>query len=183
MYVNNQRPTFNIVVACQADGGIGANNGMPWKTDLKHFAQLTTKTREPGRRNVVIMGRNTFLSIGRPLPNRINAVVSASYKRTMDRLNLDTSARASLVICGSVLSAIKLARYENTGNIYVIGGGEIYNYVLDPMVFNYSIDKIYVTKVNSDMQCDKFFPIHYVKNKYAVHTTYKTGEFTVTVYK
>lgn len=64
---------FNIIVAVDFKNGIGKNNTIPWKNseDMKHFKNITTGT-------TIIMGRRTFESIGKPLPNRINIIVSSS---------------------------------------------------------------------------------------------------------
>jgi dihydrofolate reductase len=67
---------FDLVIGRTIKGGIGKNNALPWKlpSDLKMFKKITTSGPS---RNSVIMGRKTFQSIGsRPLPNRLNIVLS-----------------------------------------------------------------------------------------------------------
>lgn len=126
----------SIVVAYDKNYGIGAANDLLWlrdlPDDLKHFRDLTTG-------NVVIMGRKTFDSIGRPLGNRQNIIVS----------------RHPMVIEGvsvvdSIDKAYKVADPEK--EIFVIGGGEIYRQAID------SVDRIYATRVQETFKADVFFP-------------------------
>ncbi len=66
-----------IVAMCNSNRGIGINGSIPWRLpkDMKHFAKVTTHTKDPAKINAVLMGRLTWLSIPkhlRPLPNRLN---------------------------------------------------------------------------------------------------------------
>ena len=67
--------TVNLIVAVSKNGFIGKNGSLPWQIseDLKRFRKITSNS-------VVIMGKNTFLSIGKPLPNRENIVISTKLK-------------------------------------------------------------------------------------------------------
>src|SRR3989338_1802540 len=72
---------FNIVVAMDQNRGIGLDGKLPWhlKCDLRHFKEITTKTRDKNKRNAVIMGRKTWDSLPvrfRPLPDRVNVVIT-----------------------------------------------------------------------------------------------------------
>lgn len=133
-YHNNMK---NIVVAYDKNRGIGAHNDLLWQrdlpADLAHFKDLTTG-------NAIIMGRKTYESIGRPLPNRQNIVLS----------------REPLGIPGvTVVSNLDdaYAAVDSGKEIYVIGGGQIYALALP------TIDRIYATEVNADFpQADIFFP-------------------------
>ena len=77
---------FSIIVAVDSKNGIGKNNGLSWrlKEDMKHFRTLTLGGfKDFGIQNVVIMGRKTYESIPpkfRPLPNRLNIVISRSLE-------------------------------------------------------------------------------------------------------
>ena len=131
-----------IHAAIAENGVIGVDNGLPWKlsTDLKRF-----KERTMGR--PVIMGRKTYESIGRPLPGRLNIVVTR-----------DRGWRAEGVeTAGSLNDAITLAKTRlrcMTGidEIAVIGGGEIYAQAL-PLA-----DTLYVTHVLASPDGDTRFP-------------------------
>jgi dihydrofolate reductase len=125
-----------IVVAIDKNRGIGAENDLLWMrdlpADLAHFKKLTTG-------GSVIMGRNTFESIGRPLPNRENIVISST----------PTGIRGVLTV-NSLLSAYELARYP----IFVIGGGRVYADAIN------SMDKLYITEVQAEFsQASVFFPV------------------------
>lgn len=124
-----------IVVAIDKNNGIGAENDLLWQrdlpADLAHFKRLTTG-------GSIIMGRKTFESIGRPLPNRENIVVSRT----------PTGIAGTLTV-NSLNSAYELARYP----IFVIGGGQVYADAINDM------DVLYVTEVQADFpQATVFFP-------------------------
>lgn len=124
-----------IVVAVDQNMGIGANNDMMWSrdlpADLAHFKKVTTG-------GSIIMGRKTFESIGRPLPNRENIVVSSKPVGV-----------PGVLTATSLQSAYELARYP----IFVIGGGQIYAQAIDDM------DRLYVTHVNASFpEATVFFP-------------------------
>ena len=73
---------MNLIIACDINNGIGKENKLPWKIkeDLKYFRKVTTRTDFPTQKNIVIMGWNTWKSIGKPLKNRINIVMSRNHK-------------------------------------------------------------------------------------------------------
>lgn len=124
-----------IVVAIDKNNGIGADNDLLWQrelpADLAHFKKLTTG-------GSIIMGRNTFESIGRALPERENIVVSRT----------PTGVPGVLTAAGLV-SAYALARYP----IFVIGGGQIYAQAIN------DVDILYVTHVDADFSnASVFFP-------------------------
>ena len=126
---------ISIIVAIDENGLIGKRNGLPWKlpADLKHFKTLTSG-------HTVIMGRKTYDSIGKPLPNRTNIVVSRS-----DDLRID-----GCIIVKSPEEALK-ASLENQ-EIFVIGGAEIYRQFL-PLA-----QTIYMTEIHNKFDGDIFFP-------------------------
>ncbi len=124
-----------IVVAVDENMGIGANNDLLWQrdlpADLAHFKKLTSG-------GSIIMGRKTFESIGRPLPNRENIVVS----RTPTGVD-------GVLTAASLDSAYALARYP----VFVIGGGQLYAQAMD------TVDVLYVTHVAASFpQASVFFP-------------------------
>lgn len=125
----------SIIVAIDKNHGIGSNNDLLWGRDLPDdlaYFKRTTKNSS------VIMGRKTFESMGRPLPDRENIVVSHS----------PTSVPGTLS-AASLVSAYELARYP----VFVIGGGQIYKEAIDDM------DRLYVTEVNAEFpEATVFFP-------------------------
>jgi len=125
---------LSIIVATDAAGGIGIANRMPWHLpeDMAHFKRLTTG-------HAVIMGRKTYESIGRPLPNRRNIVVTRNGDWRQD--GVETA--------GSLEEAVVLAGAEPA---FVIGGAQIYTQAL-PLC-----DTLIVTEIASIFDCDAFFP-------------------------
>lgn len=118
------------------DNGIGADNQLLWHLpkDLKYFKETTTD-------HPIIMGRKTYESIGKPLPNRTNIVVS-KRKDWFEE---------GILIVGSVKEALKFAKKMNE-NIFIIGGGNIYEQTID------LADKLQVTLVKTQSKAEVFFP-------------------------
>ncbi|MBR9699285.1 dihydrofolate reductase [Candidatus Woesearchaeota archaeon] len=114
---------------------IGKDNWMPWdiKEELDHFRKQT-------KDSVVIMGGKTYRSINRPMPNRVNIVIS----RSMDKIEGCETAK-------SVDEALEKSKsYEKT--IFVIGGAEIYRQTID------KLDKMYLSFIKKEYEGDTFFP-------------------------
>lgn len=115
---------------------IGFGNQLLWHLpkDLKHFKDITSG-------HPVIMGRKTYESIGKPLPNRTNIVVSGK----------NDWFEEGILIVGSIKEAIKFAKKIDE-EIFIIGGGKIYEQTMD------IVDKLEVTLVKADLEADTFFP-------------------------
>lgn len=133
------------LVAVEQNQGIGFNNSMPWphlKGDMRWFARTT-------KGHIVIMGSNTWTSIGNALPDRINVVISS-------RLHVASNHTYS-----DPIEAIQdlQERYRNK-DIYIIGGAQLYNSVKE------LIDVYFVTEIDASYHCDKFFDLEFVKNKF-----------------
>ncbi len=130
-------PPLHLVAAVGRDRCIGKAGALPWRVpeDLKRFKALTTG-------HAVVMGRKTFESIGRPLPNRRNLVVTRGTPSLPDGVER----------CASVDEAIALAR-ETDPEPMVIGGGEIYAAALP------AATHLHLTTVDVEVEgCDAFFP-------------------------
>ena len=125
---------LSLVVAMARNRVIGAGGRLPWHlpADLKRFKEITM-----GR--PVIMGRKTFESIGKPLPGRVNIVV------TRRRGWSAPGCRAA----GTLEEAIAAA---GAGEVFVIGGGELYAAALP------RADRLYVTEVDAEVPGDTHFP-------------------------
>ena len=141
--------SFSIVVALsQTNNGIGKNGRLPWKLkkDMQHFRDLTTFCDKEGMQNAVIMGRKTWESIPkRPLKARRSFVIS----HTLDNLPAD------VVQCSSLRDALERARgMEEIDQIFVIGGERVFVEALKMP----GCEKLYVTSIFKDMECDVFFP-------------------------
>ncbi|MGO7584976.1 dihydrofolate reductase [Rhizobium ruizarguesonis] len=136
----------SVVARSYPDRIIGVENRLPWHlgTDLKHFKELT-------QGHVIIMGRKTFESLGRPLPNRVNIVLSRD--KVEDRPNVVWANNPETALLLADFYSICKANKQ----FFVIGGENIYN------LFQDVINKIFVTEVNSgpingDAKFDFDFP-------------------------
>ncbi|MDF1608452.1 dihydrofolate reductase [Hoeflea sp. YIM 152468] len=129
-----------LVAAHARNGVIGRDGDMPWRlpSDLKHFKAATLGTP-------VIMGRKTYLSIGRPLPGRANIVVSRSGFAADGVETVDSIERALDL-------ARKHARQSGANQVSVIGGGQIYALTID------RADELLLTEVDADLEGDTVFP-------------------------
>lgn len=128
---------ISLVVAASDNNVIGKGNALPWHLpdDMKHFRALTDG-------HVMIMGRKTFDSIGKALPNRKNIVIT--------RQEIDPAAGCDVV--HSLEEALALARSTGAEEAFIIGGGEIYAQAL-PLA-----DRVYLTRVHTTIDGDAYFP-------------------------
>lgn len=130
-----------LIWAMARNGVIGRDNKLPWylPEDLKYFKRVTTG-------KPVIMGRKTYDSIGRPLPNRTNIVVTRDASLTLEGVKVVTSLDDALDIARaeSVISDVE--------EVIVMGGAEIYAQALP------HADRLYVTLVHAEVEGDAFFP-------------------------
>ena len=126
---------LSIIVAMAANGVIGRDNQLPWHlpADLKHFRKLTTG-------KPILMGRKTWESIGRPLPERTSIVITR---------NRDYTAEGAVVV-NSIEAALKAAAPND--EIMIIGGSELFRQVLP------EVSTIYLTRVHADIEGTTFFP-------------------------
>jgi dihydrofolate reductase len=127
-------PRIILIVAMDLDRGIGANNQMPWHLpeDLARFKRLTSG-------HPIIMGRKTFDSIGRVLPNRRNIVITRNRDWSHEGVETAASLEDAIALCGE-------------GDIYVIGGGQIFAEAMD------IAHCIELTEIDARFGCDTFFP-------------------------
>lgn len=138
---------INIISAVCKNNGIGYNNKLPWhfSKDLKYFANLTKHDPQNGIKNAVLMGRNTWNSLAKPLPKRSNYVISRTMK--------DDFCFSSIDDC------LDYCRQSQYTNAWIIGGQQIYT---DAIVRD-DIDYLYLTKIKEEYLCDTFFPEYYQK--------------------
>ena len=134
-------PRIDIVAAVAENGVIGANGGLPFKlsTDMKRFKALTLG-------KPVIMGRKTFESIGKPLPGRINIVISRQPDFAADGVIFARSLDEAI----NIGTAATMANDADT--ICILGGGEIYAQAL------MRADRLLITHVEGMVKGDTFFP-------------------------
>ena len=164
---------ISLIAAIGKNRELGKDNKLLWHIpeDLKRFKKITLG-------HPVIMGRKTFESIGKPLPNRLNIIVSRSLKRSHPFGSEPQGRRLSrlnVVVAGSLEEAIEIARgviaseakqsnpseiaavancsfAMTSGEVFIIGGGQIYQEAM-PLA-----DKLYLTIVEGSPEADTFFP-------------------------
>ena len=126
--------TLTLIVATDRNNGIGINNALPWRLpeDLAFLKRTTTG-------HPIIMGRKTFDSIGRPLPNRRNIVIT----RNPDWHHAGVEAVSSLQAAAALVGE---------GEAFVIGGAQIYVEAL-PLA-----TRLIITEIQAEFACDAFFP-------------------------
>jgi dihydrofolate reductase len=138
---------ISIVAALDEKRGIGKNNDLLFRIpeDFERMKALTSG-------HPVIMGRRTFESIGRVLPNRTNIVISRNKDAVHHTLVYDTP---QVVICSSLEEAITEAK-KAPGNeeIIIFGGGQVFKEALGKGL----VDKLFLTVVEGDFGADTFFP-------------------------
>jgi dihydrofolate reductase len=129
------------LVALSNNFVIGVNNDLPWKLkkDLQHFSAYT-------QNKAIVMGRKTFESIGRPLPNRKNIVISSSLE-----------SQESLEVVPNLNQAIEVANQWNKDNsaeeeIVLIGGGYVFEESKN------IVNKLVLTRVDCEIDGDVFYP-------------------------
>ena len=128
-----------LIAAVARNGVVGRNNQLPWHipADLQYFKKITMG-------KPIVMGRLTYESIGRPLPERTNIVVTRDHSYQPKGVEVVHSLEDALALGGSLL-------FEG-GELMVIGGAQIYTEVL-PLA-----DVLYLTEVDAEVEGDAFFP-------------------------
>lgn len=154
-------PRLSMIVAVDEARAIGKDNRLLWNIpeDLKHFKELTSG-------HAVIMGENTYHSIGRPLPNRTNIVVT---------LNQELELPGCQVV-HSLDEAVRVAREHEKEEVFVMGGASIYKQFL-PM-----IDRLYLTLVNGEHEADTYFPDYSDFTKVISEEKHENGEYQFTFF-
>ena len=134
--------TVSLIVAIAKNNAIGKDNNLLWHlpADMKFFKETTTG-------HCIITGRKNYESIPskyRPLKDRTNIVVTRSLDYKED----------NWAVCNSIEAAIELAKSIGEKEVFVIGGGQIYQECLEKNL----IDKMYITNVDSVFEADTYFP-------------------------
>lgn len=127
---------LTLIAAAAENNALGKNNDLLWHLpdDFKRFKQLTTG-------HYIIMGRKTFESFPKPLPNRTHVIITRQNKYSVPE---------GCIVTDSLKKAIAVC--PKTEEIFIIGGGEIYSQALA------IADKIELTRVHTSLDADTFFP-------------------------
>ncbi len=128
---------ISAIVATAKNNVIGKDNNIPWylPADLKYFKKTTLGHH-------IIMGRKSFVSIGKPLPKRTNIII------TRDPFYIATGC----IVTHSIEEALHIAKENGEEEAFIIGGGQIYQQAF-PL-----LDKIYLTEVDAEVEGEIYFP-------------------------
>jgi dihydrofolate reductase len=126
---------ISLIVAMASNRAIGLNGQMPWhlSADLKHFKKITLQS-------VILMGRKTFESIGRPLPNRTNIIISNTIGYQPKGCQVFKDIASALKYCA------------DKPEVFVIGGSSLYQALFPKAHF------LYLTEIHKHFTGDTFFP-------------------------
>jgi dihydrofolate reductase len=130
---------ISCIVAADNHLAIGKDNQLPWHLpeDLKFFKRTTLGCP-------VVMGRNTWVSLGRPLPGRLNVVITSQPHYAVPH---------GVLVATSIEAALEQLRVQQVPEVFIIGGGQIFAHTL-PMV-----QRLYLTRVHTVVAgADVFFP-------------------------
>lgn len=140
---------LSIIVALADNNVIGINNQLPWHlpADLKHFKAVTTG-------KPIIMGRKTWQSLGHPLPNRLNLVVSRQADFSAEGAEVYPSLERALQ--RAEIWCITQTQYGvgYVDEIMLIGGAQLYKMALEANL----VDKLYLTRIHLSPDGDAYFP-------------------------
>ncbi|HXH18768.1 MAG TPA: dihydrofolate reductase [Chitinophagales bacterium] len=127
----------SIIAAASENNVIGKDNQIPWRlpADMRYFKSMT-------KGHVVVMGRKTFESLGKPLAGRVNIVITRKKDFHPE----------GVIVAPDIHQAMEKARQFSGKEIFIIGGGEIYRQSL------HLADRIYLTRIHRHFDGDTFFP-------------------------
>lgn len=151
-----EKPRISIIAAlAKPDRAIGRDNRLLWDIpeDMRHFRETTTG-------HTVIMGAKTFHSIGKPLPKRVNIVLSSDQALVLEGCS----------VVHSVEEALSKARECEKEEIFIIGGASIYQQMM-PFA-----DRLYLTVVEGRYPADTFFPEYHEFSEVISEETIKNGK-------
>jgi dihydrofolate reductase len=128
---------ITVIAAIAKNNALGKDNDLIWylPADLKRFKKVTTG-------HYILMGRNTFESIGKPLPNRTTIIITRNKNYYKE----------GCLIAGSIEEAIELAKEE--AQLFIIGGAQIYKEIMAKDL----ADQLDITLVHSEFDADVYFP-------------------------
>ncbi|WOC39582.1 dihydrofolate reductase [Polaribacter sp. HL-MS24] len=128
---------ITIIAAISTNNALGKDNDLIWRlpADLKRFKKVTTG-------HFILMGRNTFDSIGKALPNRTSVIITRNEHYQQE----------GCLIAGSIEEAIRFAKDEQ--EVFIIGGAQVYQQAMERNL----VDQLDITLVHEEFEADVFFP-------------------------
>lgn len=163
MTIQNSQIKISIITVIGRNRELGRDNKLLWhiSEDLKRFKKIT-------QGHAVIMGRKTFESLGKPLPNRLNVIITRdkNYQQKVFDRSINRLIEQKILICSSLEKGIKIGKlFEKENNkdneeLFIIGGGQVYQQGLP------YADKLYLTLVDADCpEADTYFPDYSTFNR------------------
>jgi len=146
--VDSNMMQISMIAAMANNRVIGANNNMPWHlpADLKHFKKITLG-------KPIVMGRKTYVSIGKALPGRLNIVVSSDVNFNLTDATVVNGCEQAIDVATEYCSKQKIENPE----VMIIGGGTIYKHFLR------FCHRLYLTQIELEVDGDTYFPDYSVK--------------------
>lgn len=143
--------TVSLIVAASENNAIGKNNALPWHLpdDLQYFKTMTLG-------KTVIMGRKTYESIGRPLPHRRNIVISTTVKSIAGCEVFDSLGSALVHLHDE--GEQHRSSGSQTAEVFIIGGARLFQEALMEIIGEFTVHKIYLTRVHADIDGDVLLP-------------------------
>ncbi|MFA6305626.1 MAG: dihydrofolate reductase [Candidatus Gracilibacteria bacterium] len=137
-----------IIVAVDSKNGIGKDNKMPWhfKKETQYFKEITTTVKDPSKKNMVIMGKNTWYSLPekyRPLKDRKNVVLTRDETLKIEGVEIYTSLNDAIVSAG-----------DDIEKVFIIGGATLFKESLT----HPNLTGLYITFIEKEYECDTYFP-------------------------
>jgi len=151
-----------LIWAEDKNKGIGKDNKLPWniKAEMEHFRNTT-------RGSIVVMGRKTFESIGRPLPKRVNIILTTNPSYKVE----------GCLVFDTVDKIISYYKTSNEGkDMYIIGGKQVYQSFIP------YADKLIISKIHNSYECDTFMDIP-LSNFKLVSKDESNSEFSIETYE
>ena len=177
---------LKAIMAHDVNFGIGINNTLPWKCsgDLAYFKQVTTG-------HIIVMGNNTWKSLGRKLPNRINVVIATEYDEVVHAnadivLTEKTMHVADGVECyfthsGHIIDTVvrsvaDIFEFQHK-DVWIIGGAEIYKQFLP------HIEELHLSSISGEYECDTFLNPFQFNKKLDLSSMRPLEGFCISVYR
>lgn len=165
MSQTSQTKPIDLIVALDSKNGFAKDGSIPWhfSEDLKFFAKTTKNTIDPRLVNAVIMGRKTWEEIPdkfRPLPNRLNIVISRTLKNEIDIIEKTAWGPYFFTTIDDALQFCNQSK--NIQTVFMIGGLSIYEHAMASR----NLRHIYLTRIKSSYDCDRIFNLDSMIDRY-----------------
>ena len=154
-----EKPIISLICSIASDRAIGKGNKLLWDIpeDLKHFKEITSG-------HAIIMGENTYNSIGRALPGRTNIVLTKNKNFKAE----------NCIVCHSLEELLEKAKELEKDEIFIIGGGQIYQQTIG------LANKLYLTIVEGNYEADTYFPDYSDFKKIIRQEKHNNGKYRYT---